>query len=90
MFFIESCLYSNVYDAYLFLVTRMTKPRNTWYLLYKQWLCKYKAYEGYIEFDAMQKAQKDKKLVSQKSRKKMQTCISLVLAPFGDFILQTI
>ena len=40
----------------------MTKPKNTWYLLYKQWLCKYyKAYEGYIEFDTMQKAQKDKK-----------------------------
>ena len=28
MFFIESCLYSNVYDAYLFLVTSDDKTKE--------------------------------------------------------------
>ena len=38
--------------------------------------CKcYKVYEGYIEFNTTQKIQKDKKLVSEENRYKMQTCI---------------
>ena len=38
------------------------------HLVYKQWLCKcYEVYENYIEFYTMQKAHKNKKLVSQKN-----------------------
>ena len=46
----------------------MSTIRNKWVqehrvpnILYKQWLCKcYNFYEGYIEFDIMQKAQNTK------------------------------
>ena len=39
--------------------------------------CKcYKVYEGYTKFDTTKKAQKDKKLGSQKNRQKIKTCIN--------------